>query len=162
MSAGRGSGSAYFSMGRRKMKKVGYFIMTLAEILFLAGAYIIQYFTRRKMGMARYVIYKNHGWERAFPMEALKYTAVAVLTALTFLLLAVLVKRRRQQGRLVLAVHFAMLILTAIYAAYTCISSTEIMRAYYFISMMLGAAALLQIIKAWAALFMCGKKRDEK
>ncbi len=42
------------------MKKFGYFIMTFAEILFLAGAYLIQYFTRKKMGMARYVIYKSH------------------------------------------------------------------------------------------------------
>lgn len=144
------------------MKRVGYFIVTLAEILFLAGVYIIQYFTRRKMGMARYVIYKNQGWEQAFPMEALKYTAVAVLTALTLLLLAALVKRRKQQGRLIVAIHFVMLILTAVYAAYTCIISTETMRAYYFISLMLGAAALLQIIKAGAALFMCRKKRDEK
>ncbi|WP_024291236.1 hypothetical protein [Lacrimispora indolis] len=144
------------------MKRVGYFIVTFAEILFLAGVYIIQYFTRRKMGMARYVIYKNQGWERAFPMEALKYTAAAVLTALTLLLLAALVKRRKQLGRLVVAIHFVMLILTAVYGAYTCISSTETMRAYYFISLMLGAAALLQIIKAGAALFMCRKKRDEK
>ncbi|GLC79593.1 hypothetical protein [Lacrimispora brassicae] len=143
------------------MKKIGYFIVTLVEILFLAGAYIIHYFTRKKMGMARYVIYKNQGWERTLPMEILKYTSVAVLTALTLLLLAVLIIRRKQKGRLTAAMHFTMVILTPLYGAYTCISSTETMRAYYFISLMLGAAALLQIIKTGAALVMWGKKKDE-
>ncbi|MDR0923515.1 MAG: hypothetical protein LBN31_04085 [Hungatella sp.] len=143
------------------MKKTGYLILTLAEILLLAGTYIIHYFTRKKMGMARYVIYKNQSWERTFPMETLKYTAVAVLTALTLLLLAALGIKRRRQGKLVAAMHFVMIILTTLYAAFTCISSTEIMRAYYFISLMLGTAALFQIIKAGAALMMCGKKKDE-
>ncbi len=144
------------------MKKIGYFILTLAEILFLAGAYIIHYFTRRKMGMARYVIYKNQGWERTFPMDTLKYTSVTVLTALTLLLLAAFMIRRKQKGRLVTVIYFTMIILTALYGTYTCISSTAAMRAYYFISLMFGAAALLQIIKAGAALVIWGKKKDEK
>ncbi len=112
--------------------------MTFAEILFLAGAYLIQYFTRKKMGMARYVIYKSQVWERTFPMETLKYTSVSVLTALTLLLLTALVIRRKQKGRLEVAMHVAMVILTALYGTYTYISSTKTMRAYYFISLMLG------------------------
>ncbi len=143
------------------MKKLGYFIITFAEILFLAGAYIIQYFTRRKMGIARYVIYKSQGWERTFPMETLKYTSVAVLTTLTLLLLAASVIRRKQKGRLEAAMHVTMVILTTLYGAYTYISSTKTMRAYYFISLMLGAAALLQIIKTGAVHVMRGKKKDE-
>jgi len=154
MSAGRGSGSAYFNMGKCKMKKFGYFIITFAEILFLAGSYIIQYFTRIKMGMARYVIYKSQGWERSFPIETLKYT-------LTLLLLAALVFRREQKGRLEIAMHVAMVILTAFYGTYTYIGSTKTMRAYYFISLMFGAAALLQIIKTGAVHVMRRKKKDE-
>lgn len=161
MSAGRGSGSAYFNMGKCKMKKFGYFIITFAEILFLAGAYIIQYFTRKKMGMARYVIYKSQGWERSFPIETLKYISISVLTALTLLLLAALVFRRGQKGRLEIAMHVAMVILTAFYGTYTYIGSTKTMRAYYFISLMFGAAALLQIIKTGAVHVMRRKKKDE-
>lgn len=135
--------------------------MTFAEILFLAGAYLIQYFTRKKMGMARYVIYKSQGWERTFPMETLKYTSVSVLTALTVLLLAALVIRRRQKGRLEVAMHVAMVILTALYGTFTYFSSTKTMRAYYFISLMLGVAALLQIIKTGAIHMIWGKKKNE-
>jgi hypothetical protein len=45
------------------MKKAAYISVTILEILCLAGAWAIQYFTRRKMGMARYVVYKNRSWE---------------------------------------------------------------------------------------------------
>ncbi len=133
--------------------------MTFAEILFLAGAYIVQYFTRKKMGMARYVIYKNQGWERSFPIETLKYTSILVLTALTLLILAALVIRRGQKERLEIAMHAAMVMLTALYGIYTYIGSTKTMRAYYFISLMLGAAALLQIIKTGAVHVMRRQKR---
>jgi len=36
------------------------------------------------------------------------------------------------------------------------------MRSYYFISLMLGAAALLQIIKTGAVHVMRGKKKNEE
>ena len=41
------------------MKKAAYISVTILEILCLAGAWAVQYFTRRKMGMARYVVYKT-------------------------------------------------------------------------------------------------------
>ena len=43
------------------MKKVAYISATILEILCLAGAWAVQFFTRTKMGMARYVVYKNRG-----------------------------------------------------------------------------------------------------
>ncbi|MFT4105093.1 MAG: hypothetical protein QM657_04955 [Lacrimispora sp.] len=144
------------------MKKIGYAAMTFTEVLFLAGAYLVHYFTRRKMGMARYVIYKNQSWEQDFPMETLKYTAVAVLTAVTLLLLAIWIKRRKGQEKPAPFTYAAMTILTTLYVSYTCISSIKTMRAYYFISLLLGLAALLQIVKAGAALIMGGKKKDER
>ena len=53
------------------MKKVAYISATILEILCLAGAWAVQFFTRTKMGMARYVVYKNRGWESRYPMELL-------------------------------------------------------------------------------------------
>ena len=112
--------------------------------------------------MARYVIYKSQVWERTFPMETLKYTSVSILTALTVLLLTALIIRRRQKEGLEVAMHVAMVILTASYGTYTYISSTKTMRSYYFISLMLGVAALLQIIKTGAVHVMWGKKKNEE
>ena len=43
----------------KKMNKVFYIIATILQVLLLVGIYAVNYFTRKKMGMLRYVIYKN-------------------------------------------------------------------------------------------------------
>ena len=57
--------------GKMIMKKAAYISATILEVLCLAGAWAVQFFTRTKMGMARYVVYKNRGWESRYPMELL-------------------------------------------------------------------------------------------
>lgn len=48
------------------MKKLFYLFVTMLEVFCLAGAYGVHFFTRKRMGMARYVIYKNREWEAAY------------------------------------------------------------------------------------------------
>lgn len=144
------------------MKKVGYVLAVLLEAAFLIGAYIVNYFTRRKMGMARYVIYKNQGWERDYPMELLKngaMLAVAVCTVIVFLLF---LKWRKECTRFLALMVLTTVALSAVYLGYTLISSTETMRAYYFISLMMGIAAVIQIIKTGVAVLTRRGKTDGK
>ena len=144
------------------MKKLGYVLMVLLEAAALAGAYIINYFTNKKMGMARWVIYKNQGWEREYPMDTLKMAVMAVLILLTILVFLFFLKRKREAGKLLISMNVVMILLTLLYVSYTVISSRETMRAYYFLSLLFGIAAAVQILKTGAAVLMCGKKSDEK
>lgn len=144
------------------MKKLGYVLMVLLEAAALAGAYIINYFTNKKMGMARWVIYKNQGWERDYPMDTLKTAVMAVLILLTILVFLFFLKRKREAGKLLISMNVVMILLTLLYVSYTVISSRETMRAYYFLSLLFGIAAAVQILKTGAAVLMCGKKSDEK
>lgn len=144
------------------MKKLGYVLMVLLEAAALAGAYIINYFTNKKMGMARWVIYKNRGWERDYPMDTLKMAVMAVLILLTILVFLFFLKRKREAGKLLISMNVVMILLTLLYVSYTVISSRETMRAYYFLSLLFGIAAAVQILKTGAAVLMCGKKSDEK
>lgn len=144
------------------MKKLGYVLMVLLEAAALAGAYIINYFTNKKMGMARWVIYKNQGWERDYPMDTLKTVVMAVLILLTILVFLFFLKRKREAGKLLISMNVVMILLTLLYVSYTVISSRETMRAYYFLSLLFGIAAAVQILKTGAAVLMCGKKSDEK
>lgn len=144
------------------MKKLGYVLMVLLEAASLAGAYIINYFTNKKMGMARWVIYKNQGWERDYPMDTLKTVVMAVLILLTILVFLFFLKRKREAGKLLISMNVVMILLTLLYVSYTVISSRETMRAYYFLSLLFGIAAAVQILKTGAAVLMCGKKSDEK
>ena len=144
------------------MKKLGYVLMVLLEAAALAGAYVINYFTNKKMGMARWVIYKNQGWERDYPMDTLKTAVMAVLILLTILVFLFFLKRKREAGKLLISMNVVMILLTLLYVSYTVISSRETMRAYYFLSLLFGIAAAVQILKTGAAVLMCGKKSDEK
>ncbi|WP_346706465.1 hypothetical protein [Merdimonas faecis] len=144
------------------MKKLGYVLMVLLEAAALAGAYIINYFTNKKMGMARWVIYKNQGWERDYPVDTLKTAVMAVLILLTILVFLFFLKRKREAGKLLISMNVVMILLTLLYVSYTVISSRETMRAYYFLSLLFGIAAAVQILKTGAAVLMCGKKSDEK
>ncbi len=105
------------------MKKAGYILAVLLEIAALAGAYIINYFTKKKMGMARWVIYKNQGWEREYPMDVLKMTALAVIVILTILIFLLFLKKK-DAGKLVTAMNVVMIVLTVVYVSYTLVSST--------------------------------------
>ena len=142
------------------MKKAGYILALLLEVAALAGAYIVNYFTRKKMGMARYVIYKNQGWERDYPMELIKNSVMAVLILLTVLVLIAFLKKRREVSRLCAVMTLVMIVLTGLYTCYTLISSTETMRAYYFISLLFAIAAAVQVIKTGICVLTGGKKTD--
>lgn len=142
------------------MKKAGYILALLLEVAALAGAYIVNYFTRKKMGMARYVIYKNQGWERDYPMELIKNSVMAVLILLTVLVLIAFLKKRREVSRLCAVMNLVMIVLTGLYTCYTLISSTETMRAYYFISLLFAIAAVVQVIKTGICVLTGGKKTD--
>lgn len=144
------------------MKKAGYILAVLLEIAALAGAYIINYFTKKKMGMARWVIYKNQGWEREYPMDVLKMTALAVIVILTILIFLLFLKKKKDAGKLVTAMNVMMIVLTVVYVSYTLVSSTETMRAYYFLSLLFGIAAAVQILKTGAAVLLCRKQSYEK
>lgn len=140
------------------IRKVGYTVAICLEVMALAGAYIVNYFTNKKMGMARYMVYKNQGWERTYPMDILKYLVIAILTVLTIFAWSVFWKNRKKAGKLLTAMNITMIVLTILYVCYTLFVSREMMRAYYFISLLFGIAAFIQILKTGIANLLCGEK----
>lgn len=136
------------------MKKVLYIFVTMLEVLCLAGVCEVQYFTRKKMGMARYVVYKNQGWERQYPMEFLTYGAVLALAVLAVAVLLFFLRRRRGADKPLLLMNLAMVLFTGAYAGFTLMHSTKDYRAYYFISAILAVLSLLQTIKTFVGILV--------
>lgn len=134
------------------MRKVVYFFLTIVELLLLIGAYLIHYFTKKKMGMARYVIYKNKVWEREYPMELWKTCVILLIAILTISVVLFYLKRRGFKTKITSIVTSTMIVTSALYTLFTTISSTNSMRAYNFVSPILGIIAVLQIIKAYAII----------
>ena len=137
------------------MKKAAYISVTILEILCLAGAWAVQYFTRRKMGMARYVVYKNRGWEARYPMELLANGAALLMAVLAAALLLYFLRQRRNLPKTAWLMNAGMTALTSAYGGFTWMTSAQEVRSYYFISAILGAVSLIQIVKTWIGMMVC-------
>lgn len=55
------------------MKKISYIIFDLLTIAFLIGTYAIQYFTKKKLGMLRWVNYHNMQFQKNAVYGIVKY-----------------------------------------------------------------------------------------
>lgn len=134
------------------MRKVGYLFLTLVELFLLIGGYLIQYFTKKKMGMARYVIYKNQRWERDYPLESWKTFVLLLIVLLTVAVVIFYIIRRNKLTKMTSMVNGGMVVMTVFYTVFTAMNSIKTLRAFYFISPILALVAIVQIIKAFAAI----------
>ena len=61
------------------MKKSGYIVALLIEIILYTGAYVFNYFTVRRLGMNRYVVHLNGQIKEAVPIEIILKVGLPVL-----------------------------------------------------------------------------------
>lgn len=75
------------AFGSIKEKKIIYTFLDLLTIAFLIGGYMFQYFTRKKLGMLRWVNYQNMQIQKNPVYDILKYITVAVAIVLIVLII---------------------------------------------------------------------------
>lgn len=75
------------AFGSIKEKKIIYTFFDLLTIAFLIGGYMFQYFTRKKLGMLRWVNYQNMQIQKNPVYDILKYITVAVAIVLIVLII---------------------------------------------------------------------------
>lgn len=144
------------------MSKTGkrlYIAVTILEVLFLAGSYIVDYFTRKKMGMARYVSYMNYSLEAKYPVEALSHAVILILSILAATILILFLLKRKKTDRRIYIRLGVMIGLTVLYVWFTLSGSRETQRSYYFVSVLYGGAAAIQIMKTGIGVIR--SKNDE-
>lgn len=69
------------------MKKIIYTFLDLLTIAFLIGGHVFQYFTRKKLGMLRWVNYQNMQIQKNPVYAILKYITVAAAIVLIVLII---------------------------------------------------------------------------
>ena len=141
------------------MKKAGYILLDLLTIAFLVGAYIFQYFTKKKLGMLRWVNYHNMKIEKVAVYGIMKYITVIVAIALIVLIIAGYKKKKEMLGKLDLVMIVLMSVLGIVYLGLTVFKSIETLPAYYFLMPLFGVATLMQIIRNGIAV---GTTKNEK
>ena len=150
------------------MKKVLYIISDLLIAALLAGAYIVQYFAKRKLGMNRWIVFKiskvkealpierfTLAREEALPIEMLRYVAVAAVLALAVLVLLLYGRNRKAYQKIVLPMVIVTIVLAAGYLGFTLYFSQERVRAYYLMLPLIGLANVVQLAKTFTARKLC-------
>lgn len=133
----------------KKAKKIFYILTTILEVLFLIGAYMVNYFTHKKMGMLRHVIHKNYVWEEKYPITNIQYSSIIALIVLMLLVLILYMKRKSILKKIVAIMNITMVIFVLFFTGFILAYSAEEIRAFYYISFMLFVVTLIQIIKTF-------------
>ena len=133
----------------KKAKKFFYILTTILEVLFLIGAYMVNYFTHKKMGMLRHVIHKNYVWEEKYPITNIQYASIIVLIILMLLVLILYMKKKSILKKIVAIMNITMVIFVLFFTGFVLAYSAEEIRAFYYISFMLFVVTLIQIIKTF-------------
>lgn len=127
------------------MKKAGYIIALILEAAFYIGAYVFNYYAKRKMGMSRYVVFLNRQIEEAVPIQAIIYAGAVVTALLLVISLVMFWKNRAKSGKLLVMMNGVSVIATGLYVGYALMNSGGIV--YYAFSVFFLAAAFIQNVK---------------
>ena len=138
------------------MKKISYIFFDLLTIAFLFGAYAIQYFTKKKLGMLRWVNYHNMQFQKNEVYGIVKYITVVVTIVV---IIAGYKKKKEMLGKINLVMIVVMSVLGIVYLGITVFKSIETLPAYYFLMPLLGAATWMQIVRNGIAV---GITKNEK
>lgn len=132
-------------MIKQQNRKKNLFIIFLVilEFLVMVGAYAVYYFTRTRMGMLRHVVYLNGKWEKALPIQTIKWIVICIVIILIiFVYLHYRKLKVNSQANI-----WAMLLTIAISGGtiyYLIVYSTENNRAYYILSICYILITLIQ------------------
>lgn len=138
------------------MKKIFYIFFTAIQLLLYIGAYIFEYFTKKKMGMARHVSYLNGKLEEKMPIQMILYIAfiIVIILLLVFIFNYLKTKNNKKIVLLIFSV-----ITTLIFGVILFLGSLETLRAYYFLNILIGISGLIQVIKANITIKYVNKKQ---
>lgn len=141
------------------MKKSLYISVSVPELALLIGAWLVNWFSEKKMGMMRYVVFKNTRWSQKYPLEQLRFLTIAVIVVLTVVILLLLRKKMKPAGSAEKMLMTETAVLSVVYVGFNLLWSVQKLRTFYFLSGMLALTCFLQISKAGLLLLL--KKRKE-
>ncbi|MEG1795495.1 hypothetical protein [Clostridium sp.] len=131
------------------MKKFFFWMFTILQVLLLITAYGIQFFSMKKMGMMRYVVFINKEWQSLYPISVLQGFAITFLILLcSSIILYIKIKKDNYfKSKKFLPMLIVDIILTISFVTFTLAYSTVSYRSYYFTSLILAITTLIQDIK---------------
>lgn len=141
------------------MKRLFFVLLDILAIAFLGGGYVIQYFTKKKLGMVRWVNFHAMKIKEMMPVDILKYVAAIVMLILTVLVIGRYMKKKAEMGKTDAVMMAALMICSVGYLGLTIFLTSAVTPAYFLVLPLAGAAVLMLLIRNLIAVWTC---RHEK
>ena len=118
----------------------------------MAAANIINYFTYKRIGMARHMVYMNQKWLAINNFEIYKILSFVLVFVFTAILIYSFVKIRTNT-RLITKINLGILVVFAVYFIYfATVNSVKGMRAFYLMYYIYLAALMLMLGNAFISI----------
>lgn len=128
------------------MNLIVYTIISIFQLVFAYGIHLLNYFTKKKLGMNRWVVYHNMQISKFFIVDVLKYVFLAITIYTTIKLLKANLRRIKQSNLLKLDIAI-LLIINAILAIIMIFFNTASQKLNYYYIIILLLIYVLQVIK---------------
>lgn len=128
------------------MNLIVYTIISIFQLVFAYGIHLLNYFTKKKLGMNRWVVYHNMQISKFFIVDVLKYVFLAITIYTTIKLLKANLRRIKQSNLLKLDTAI-LLIINAILAIIMIFFNTASQKLNYYYIIILLLIYVLQVIK---------------
>lgn len=123
-------------------------VITILQVLIAASSLILQYLSDKKMGVMRYLAYKNMVFPKeTFTPPVILIIKVFLITGIIICILLLAIKSKRKENRKFIKILINALILNIIAAVFILSKFFVNFAAYYFILISLIAVTIFQFIK---------------
>ena len=123
-------------------------VITVLQVLIAASSLILQYLSDKKMGVMRYLAYKNMVFQKETFIPSVILTIKGFLiTGIIICILLLAIKGRRKENRKFTKILITALILNIMAAVFILSKFFVNLAAYYFILISLIAVTIFQFIK---------------
>ncbi|MGF7057981.1 hypothetical protein [Brassicibacter mesophilus] len=133
------------------------YVAYLLQIVLIIGAFILQYFSNKKMGVARYLVYKNGQFEAGLFSSNMilvyKLLTIFAAAAITLLLIKSFRGKRHNYIKATLVINS---VLIAFSSYYTFFADSANIRALYFILIAFYTNIIIQFLRSY---FLLKKQR---
>ena len=134
------------------LKRLIVLLLPILEFILVAAANIINYFTHKRIGMARHMVYMNQKWLAINNFEIYKILSFVLVFVFTAILIYSFV-RIRTNTRLITKINLGILVVFALYFIYfATVNSVKGMRAFYLMYYIYLAALMLMLGNAFISI----------
>lgn len=129
------------------LKKFLYILITMCQLLFFAGTYVLRYYVKKKLGMNRWLVYNNMQWEKVIPTSALKISVTILIAIITSIIIYKIIAKKKNLSINQYVLVVGLVIITIFTIIYLMNFSTLTDKTYYLNTVLLILVYILQLLK---------------